>query len=153
MPDPKTNMEMQRQDRLQALDLLVGIWTTRGVTIATENEPAVGFSGTDSYEWIEGGHFLLHRVDVEMGGTPVVGVEIIGYDASSGAYRTSFMDVAGNATAYEARLVGREWTMASATDRFAGTFAIYGKSMAGRWQRKRANGDWAPWMDMTLTKP
>jgi hypothetical protein len=37
----------------------------------------------DTYEWLPGGFFLLHRVDGLMGDEPVQAVEIIGYEASS----------------------------------------------------------------------
>lgn len=70
MPDvvkPKPGPEHER------LGPLIGKWMTRGNTIASGAEPVVAFFGTDTFEWLEGGFFVLHRVDVSMAGRPVIG--------------------------------------------------------------------------------
>ena len=50
--------------------------------------------GTDVYEWLPGGFFLVHHVDVVVGDQPVQAIEIIGR-----AY-----DNLGNVTAMRARV-------------------------------------------------
>jgi hypothetical protein len=134
------------------LEPLIGDWRTSGSTIATASEPAIEFNGTDSYEWLEGGFFVLHRVDVLLGGQPVKGVETIWYDPPSGAYRTHFVDVGGNTSAYEVRLDGRTWTMASQSERFSGSFSEDRKTLSGRWERKGGGSNWELWMDVTLMR-
>ena len=128
--------------------VMVGIWKTReGASM-----PAVEFSGTDSYEWLQGGFFLLHRVDVLMGDRRVIGVETIWFDPARRCYRTHFVDVEGQTSTYEAQLDGREWTLASLADRFAGHFSEDWATISGRWERTVGDADWEPWMDVTLTR-
>jgi len=44
-------------------------------------EVPVPITGTDIYEWLPGGFFLLHRVDVVIGEQAVRAIELIGeYD-------------------------------------------------------------------------
>lgn len=134
------------------LDPLVGKWETCGETITGALGPAIEFAGTDIYEWVEGGFFLLHRVDVAMGGEPVIGVEIISYDPPNKAYQTYFVDAHGNSSTYQARLKGRAWTLASQSDRFSGAFSEDWNTLSGRWERKGDSSNWEPWMDVMLKR-
>lgn len=54
----------------------------------------------DTYEWLPGGFFLIHRVDGRMGEAEVTAIEIIGFDASIQAYLTRSFDNQGNAGTY-----------------------------------------------------
>ncbi len=136
----------------EKLKLLIGKWETRGNTIATASEPAIVFSGTDSYAWLEDGLFVLHQVDVSMGDHPVIGIETIWYDPQSGKYRTHFVDADGTTSTYEACLEGQTWTMMSEIDRFSGSFSDDGKVLSGHWERRGGSSSWEPWMDVTLTR-
>jgi hypothetical protein len=53
---------------LKQLDRLVGRWKTSG-----------GVEGTVIYEWMEGGFFLVQRVDLEGFGQQIRGIEVIGH--------------------------------------------------------------------------
>ena len=75
---------------LRALDRLVGTWAISG-----------GAQGTTTYEWMEGGFFLLQHVDMEQSGTGVKGMEVIGHERPFGAepsadIRSRFYDSMGN---------------------------------------------------------
>ena len=63
-----------RNPGLKALDKLVGTWRVSGET-----------AGQLTYEWMEGGFFLIARGDTEQGGKRTKHVEIIGYDHEAGA--------------------------------------------------------------------
>jgi hypothetical protein len=53
---------------LKSLDKLVGTWKQSG-----------GVEGTITYEWAEGGFFLIQRVDMDHSGHKIKGMEIIGH--------------------------------------------------------------------------
>jgi hypothetical protein len=53
---------------LKALNRLVGTWEHSGAV-----------RGTTTYEWMEGGFFLIQRVDLEQYGQSIKGIEIIGH--------------------------------------------------------------------------
>ncbi|HLE28880.1 MAG TPA: hypothetical protein VI793_12230 [Anaerolineales bacterium] len=53
---------------LKSLDRLVGTWKQSG-----------GIEGEITYEWTEGGFFLIQRVDLEHDGHKIKGLEIIGH--------------------------------------------------------------------------
>jgi hypothetical protein len=58
-----------RNPGLKALNKLVGTWTVSGET-----------DGELSYEWMEGGFFLIARGDTKQNGQRTRHIEIIGYD-------------------------------------------------------------------------
>jgi hypothetical protein len=65
-PDPNPD--------LKNLQRLVGTWEMSG-----------DVRGTVNYEWMEGGFFLIQRVDLEQFGQRIKGIEIIGHERPFGA--------------------------------------------------------------------
>jgi hypothetical protein len=105
----------------------------------------------DTYEWLPGGFFLLHRVDVRIGGERVEAVEIIGWDASTGTYFAHSFDSRGNVESMRASVEGGVWTFLGEAERFTGGFGDGGRTLSGTWER-RDGSRWLPWMDVRLTK-
>jgi hypothetical protein len=136
----------------QRLGVFVGKWTTRGRTKATPSAPAADIVGTDTYEWLEGGFFLVHRVNVRIGAQHVKGLEIIAYDASNEIYRTHAFDSQGHYATYQATVHDGAWTFMGKLERAAVVPSDAGDAMTIRWERSTDGLSWLPWMDMTLTK-
>ena len=59
---------------LKSLDRLIGTWKQSG-----------GVEGEITYEWAEGGFFLMQHVDLVHPGHKIKGVEIIGHEQEFGA--------------------------------------------------------------------
>jgi hypothetical protein len=137
------------------LAALVGRWRTRGRTVEMRGSGAAVIDAVDTYEWLPGGHALLHTVDARVGEEHVEGAEIIGWDPAVDAYSTRYFGTDGP-NSYEAALVEADgrlvWRMHSARDRFTGTFSNDGDTIAGGWERLDDEGNWRPWMEITLTR-
>ena len=89
MPDPHSN---PRDSRLLTI---AGHWATSGLVIG---DPPVPIVGTDTYDVLPGGHFLVHHVDVTVGSQEVVAIEIIGEpDPGGDGYLARSFDNDGNA--------------------------------------------------------
>src|SRR4029453_18178594 len=80
--------------RGERLATIAGRWGTLGHLIG---EPEVSVLGTDVYEVFPGGHFLVHYVDVVVGGQPVRAIEVIGEPDGRGGYLARSFDSEGNA--------------------------------------------------------
>jgi hypothetical protein len=139
----------------EPLDALIGRWKTDGWTTETQGEAATKVDAVDTYEWAPGGYALLHAVEAKMGDEAVLGAELIGYDPQRGAYVTQYFGSDGP-EAYEASLSEEEgslrWKMRSGTSRFAGTFNDDRDVITGHWELLDDDGEWQPWMDITLTR-
>src|SRR5688500_10858440 len=132
---------------LRRLDAFVGRWNTEGRI--HDDDSAI--AGTDTYEWLAGGYFLIHRVDVRMGAEEVQAIEMIGWDADHGAYAMHSFDSQGQSAVMHASVSDRRWRFEGDSMRFTGTFSEDGQTIAGTWEMR--DGDtWKPWMDVRLTK-
>jgi hypothetical protein len=152
---------------LSRLGELVGHWRSEGYLV---DDPSVRVVGTDTYELLAGGFFLVHHVDVVVGTKPVRAIEIIGdYDADSGSFAATAYDNDGNITGMRAR-PGEPgvWTFVGGSDvasaaqpddaapeglvRSTLTVAADRRRMTARWERSDDGATWQPWMDMTFAR-
>lgn len=69
---------------LRALEVMVGTWDLKGRDFTTNDE----ISGQSTFEWMEGGFFLVHRFNLSYAGRKFTGIEYIGYDAKSRHLKT-----------------------------------------------------------------
>lgn len=146
---PKPNPALER------LNAFVGKWKTEGEIKASSSAPSAKLKGTDTYEWLPGRFFLIHRVDVQMGDEKVDAIEIIGgYDASSQTYHTHSFDNQGNSVVMQAHVSDEDiWTFTGESMRFTGGFRDAGNTFAGLWEQRASGGSkWLPWMEIKLTK-
>jgi hypothetical protein len=143
---------MKKIDGVQRLEAFVGTWNTEGEIRASSSGPAAKIHATDTYEWLPGGFFLVHRWDAHMPDGNTQGIEIIGYDASSETYPMHSFDSQGNTGLMRASFEDGVWTFVGESLRFTGGFRDSGNTFAGVWEQRSDGGDWLPWMDVTLRK-
>ena len=116
---------------VRALGRLVGTWKVSG-----------GAEGTVTYEWMEGGHFLVQHVDLEQFGQRIKGIEIIGRLHPFGGEPSDdvvsrFYDNMGNTLDYVYELEGNELTIwggeRGSPAYYKGTFSDDGDKLTGAW--------------------
>jgi len=134
------------------LEPFVGLWNTTGLIKGNSGEPDIAINGTDVYEWLPGGFFLLHRVDVHMGEDRAQSIEIIGFDPAFNQYTMFSFDHLGNAGRMEARLQDGIWTFEGPTMRFTGSFSDKGNTLSGIWEQSDDDENWRHWMDIMLSR-
>lgn len=74
--------EVKPHPALRALEFMVGMWDLNGRDFTTNEE----IRGQSTFEWLEGGFFLVHRYHFDYAGRPFI--EYIGYEEKSGHLRT-----------------------------------------------------------------
>lgn len=95
-----TEFQMPTPDpALKRLEFLVGTWELTGRLEAGPAGPAGEISGRESFEWLDGGFFLVHRWEGAMtfGGNAMAdsGYEFFDYVPATGTYRTRFFNNLG----------------------------------------------------------
>lgn len=138
----------------QPLAAFVGAWNTRGeVKLLGPSGRGAPFHATDNYEWLPGGHYLVHRYSAQMPDGAVDGIEIVGWDASRKLYTMQSYDSQGNANTMTATVDGDQWTFTGNNVRFRGGFGEEGRVFAGVWEmRERLNAPWRAWMTVELRR-
>lgn len=120
---------------LKRLDRFVGTWQVTGRTLGSEVD---NVSGRLTFEWLPGGFFLQQRVELDFMGLDIRGLEVIGYDPSTGKFpSTVYSNVVGVPIPYEYdvqddHLTIRTELAGGAT--YTGTWAEDGNSMSGGWR-------------------
>jgi hypothetical protein len=137
---------------LEQLNPFVGVWKTEGEMKAGPNAQ-VKFTAVDTYEWLDGGHFLVHRFDADMPDGKVQGIEVIGYNRETKSYPMHSFDNSGKVSLMQARLEQDTWTFEGESIRFRGGFQNGGKVFAGLWELRSGEGAaWQPLMQVSLMK-
>jgi hypothetical protein len=119
---------------LRALDRLVGEWEVSGDYV----------EGTSTFEWMEGGYFLLQRYDFEgPDGQKILGIEVIGHERPFGAgpsedIKSRAYSNTGDTLDYVYELEGDTLTIwggeKGSPAYYRGNFSADGDTLSGRWQ-------------------
>jgi Protein of unknown function (DUF1579) len=171
---PESNDTYQQPDsapapgpEIRRLGALVGRWRSEGHIVGDDPVP---ITGVDIYEWLAGGFFLVHHVDVVIGQQRVQALELMGeYDPANDTFTARAYDNLGKVTVMQARVdeqgvwrftgggdvapVARPASAdASGAVRSTLTLSPDRASMTARWERSDDGASWQPWMDMTFTR-
>lgn len=147
------------------LHAIAGRWDTSGYVVGAPRVPIVG---TDIYEVLAGGHFVVHRVDVTVGEQAVRAIEIIGERDRAGGFLARSFDNHGNAELMHLTIDdggvfhfggGPEIAPAAkpsdappAYVRSTLTVAEGRGSMTALWERSADGSSWHPWMDVSFRR-
>ena len=160
MPNDHSDSQHER------LWAIVGDWATTGHVVG---DPPVPVSGSDVYEVLPGGYFLVHHVDVTVGSDEVRAIEIVGEPSSlEGAFLTRSYDNHGNAEVMELTIddegvfhfsggpeiapAAQPANASTARVRSTLTVASDGDSMTALWERSEDGVNWESWMNMNFTR-
>ena len=137
---------------LAPLSVLVGTWDTVGTHPLV---PGKTFHGRTSFEWIEGGAFLMMRSRIDEPEIPS-GIAVFGTDDSTGECSMLYFDERGVSRRYEVSVrdgVVHWWRDAPGmSQRNTVTIAPDGRTMASRGEMSRDDAGWEPDLALTYTR-
>ena len=120
-----------------------------GESLVSTWEISGGAQGRATYEWMEGGFFLIQRVDLEQHGQRIKGIEIIGHERPFGEepgeeVKSRFYDNMGNTLDYVYELEGDTLTIwggeRGSPAYYRGSFSEDGKTLSGAWHYPGGGG-------------
>jgi hypothetical protein len=137
---------------LEPFGVLVGTWNTVG---AHPLLPGMTLHGQTSFEWIEGGAFLIMRSEIHEPGIPS-GVAIFGSDDSAGEYFMLYFDERGVSRRYDVTLRDNIWhwwrNAPGFSQRFTGTLADDGRTIVGKGELTKDGATWEKDLELTYTR-
>ena len=145
--------EFELAQGLTPLSPLLGKWGFEG---HIKHNPAIKIKGRESYEPLDGGHFILLRWDVviiwEKGKKEVnSGLMVIGYDAEMKTFTGSWFDNSGAKNTYEIGIKNNVVIIATKGHRFTGSFSKDKNTITGKWEHS-SGGGYTYSYDKILTK-
>ena len=148
-----------RHPALAPLEPLVGEWemeaSVEGKTMAR---------GRTTFEWLEGGAFLVQRAEVDPADlapewrehAPFPVTSIIGVDDSSGEFSMLYSDARDVFRIYRMTVAGRAWKLRrddpEFRQRFIGEFSEDRRTISGRWEQSPDGSSWTLDFDMTYRR-
>jgi len=138
----------------------VGKWKTEGRQHETVLGSAANISATETYEWLTGGRFLVHRFEGHVGDGPAACIEIIGHEDSSDRYsvHTFYNNGVTRRWRGEERgglwLLTGDWPVAGRTQKVRCTIALLDeeRAMKGKWEYSKDGSKWHTFWDVSATK-
>jgi hypothetical protein len=139
-------------EELKKLQVFIGKWHAEGKSYADrqdKNNPyasAVPWMSDETYEWLPGNFFVLHKWNAMAGDREFIGTEIIGYNKSEKKFFTNFFDNAGFHPIYEATLEGNIWNFSEENTKARVTLT-YKDTILFNWEWRNEGSDWLPLCD------
>lgn len=152
MPNAVHNEAAKPNPALEPFRVLVGTWKTEGTHPMV---PGKTFHGRTTFEWLEGGAFVIMRSQIDEPEIPS-GIAIVGSDSTTGECAMIYFDERGVSRHYAVSLsdgVWKWWRDASdLSQRFTGTIAGDGRTIVGRGEMSKQGGRWEPDLQLTYTR-
>ena len=152
MSEPVNTEAAKPNPVLAKLSALVGTWTTVGTHPMV---PGTTFHGRTTFEWIEGGAFLIMRSQIDEPEIPS-GIAIFGSDDDTHECSMLYFDERGVSRRYQFSFendVWRQWRDSPEfSQRFEVTIAADGRAMESRGEMSRKGGNWEPDLRLTYTR-
>lgn len=127
----------------------IGKWNTAGRLLNTKGKE-VKIKGTDTYELILDGFFILHKANVFMGKQRSRTYEIIGMGTDNNFMMQHFNN-SGTSGLMTATLKNGIWNYAGSELRFKGKFSRKGNEFSGVW-KQRSRNKWIDFIEIKLSK-
>ena len=129
---------------------LIGAWDVEGAHPA---DASIRVRGRTSFEWLEGGRFVVQRWTLEHPDFPD-GIAVLG--EGEAGFAQHYFDSRGVARVYAMSLAGGVWELSrdhpGFSQRFVGTFSDDGDAIHGRWEKRLDDVDWELEFHLTYTK-
>src|ERR1043166_1202740 len=137
---------------LEPFRVLIGNWNTTGTHALI---PDTILHGRTSFEWLEGGAFLLMRSEIDEPGVPS-GIAIIGSDNSEKEYYMLYFDERGVSRKQNVSLhdnIWKWWRNAPGfSQRYEATIVDGGNTIISKGELSRDGVTWEQDLDLTYTR-
>jgi hypothetical protein len=142
------------------LNVFVGAWKAEGQQHQGPIGPAAKITAVETFEWLAGELFLVHRFDGRVGEGEAACIEIIGHDAESQSYPTHTYYNNGIVHDWQSQerdgiwTLSGEWQMAGKAMKVRCTtvFSDGGDTRTAKWEISRDGASWQTFWDVTATK-
>lgn len=140
---------------LESLGMLVGEWNIEITSMSFYADPSAVARGHTSFNWLEGGAFLLQHSEVPNSDFPRT-IASIGPDDEAKTYCMLYFDSRGVSRIYQMSLSGGVWKLwrdfPGFSQRFTGTFSDANNTITARWEKSSDGSNWEHDFDLKYMK-
>jgi hypothetical protein len=150
--NPETPRAPELNPALKNLDILIGAWDLEGIW---PHDPPITLHGRASFQWIEGGAFMLYHTQLDRPEFPGT-TAIIGPDDAAGTYSMLYFDSRGVSRIYEMSLNEGVWKLwrnwPGFSQRFIGRFSEDQDTITSRWEKSTNGLEWEHDFDLVYKR-
>ena len=140
---------------LKTLEVLTGDWTMELSNASFLPDPNATIRGKASFDWFDGGDFLIMRQGTKKGGMPWA-TWFIGRDDDSAYYTVFYIDDRRVSRVYDMSLEKGEWKIwrnaPGFSQRFAGKLDKEGRTIKAYWEKSKNGKKWEHDFDVTYIR-
>ncbi|MEG1026717.1 MAG: hypothetical protein RSD71_16090 [Flavobacterium sp.] len=129
---------------------LIGVWKTTGVIKSGENN--LNIIGTDSYELILDGNYILHKADVKMGNDRSETFEIIRLVNTLYKAKMQYFNSKGEEGTMESSIINSQFKIEGPHLKFSGKINKENTKISGKWYSQTKNDQWVELIELNLEK-
>jgi hypothetical protein len=129
---------------------LIGVWDTAGTILNEEKKSTL--SGTDRYECILDGNYILHKANVKMGGVQSETFEMIELDNTTDQAKMYYYNSKGEKGVMTATINQDHFMITGDRIKFEGKLDSEDTQLIGKWYLLLKDDQWTEFIDLRLTK-
>ncbi|WP_026968756.1 DUF1579 family protein [Algoriphagus terrigena] len=129
---------------------LLGVWKTSGQILSGDS--TLSLAGTDSYELILNGNYILHKAAVMMGDEKSETFEIVGLDGSSEKAAMNYFNANGESGTMTGQIEGDDFLINGDGLKFSGKINEANTAVIGKWLQQAEDNSWVEFIDLKLEK-
>lgn len=129
---------------------LIGTWKTSGL-ISSANE-TLTLIGTDTYELVLDGKFVLHKANVIMGDAKSETIEMINLTDHPIVPNMHYFNSHGNVGVMTGKIVGNNYSIEGNGIKFKGTINEENSEIVGKWFLQSEDKSWSEYIDLKLER-
>lgn len=137
---------------LQPFSRLIGEWKTTGKHPLV---PTKTFHGRATFEWMEGGAFIIMRTEMDDRVIPA-GIAIFGSDDAEKSYFMIYFDERGVSRKYDVTIQGNTWTWSRNAPGFSQRYTVdivdNGEKMIGKGEMSKDGVTWEGDLDLIYVR-
>jgi hypothetical protein len=135
--------------------VIIGEWNIEITSMSFHTNPSAVERGHTSFEWLDGGAFLIQHSEASNADWPR-STAVIGPDDAAETYCMLYFDSRGVSRIYKMTLSGGIWTIwrdfQGFSQRFRGTFSEDDNIITARWEKSSDGSKWEHDFDLTYTR-
>jgi hypothetical protein len=155
MSDHDQNSQGPSNPALERLAVFVGDWKIEITSMSFHEDKTAVVRGHASFDWIEGGAFLIQHSEVPDSDFPS-SISIMGPDDSAETYSMLYFDSRGVSRIYQMSLSADIWKLwrdfPGFSQRFTATFSDDHNVMNARWEKSSDGSNWELDFNETYTR-
>lgn len=146
---------MMSNPALERLGAFAGEWNVEITSMSFQADKTAVVRGHTSFDWIEGGAFLIQHSEVPNSDFPS-GISIMGPDDKAETYSMLYFDSRGVSRIYQMSLSADTWKLwrdfPGFSQRFTATFSDDHNVMYARWEKSSDGSNWELDFNLTYTR-